>query len=61
MKIQENSTLHHVKVDMLSRKIHLHGDDGEYMCVDDSDYQEFTNMCKFINESLPSEMIEYMY
>ena len=46
---------------MLSRKIHLHGDDGEYMCVDDSDYQEFTNMCKFINESLPSEMIEYMY
>ncbi len=46
---------------MLSRKVHLHGDDGEYLCVDDSDSQQFTNMCKFINETLPSDMIEYKY
>jgi len=61
MNIRENSTLNRVEVDMLSRIIHLHGDDGEYMRVDDSDSQQFTNMCKFINESLPPEMIEYKY
>jgi len=61
MNIRENSTLSHVEVDMLSRKIHLHGDDGEYMCVDDSDSEQFTNMCMFINKTLSEDMITYTY
>jgi hypothetical protein len=61
MNPTDTSTLNHVKVDILSRKIHLHGEDGEYLCVDDSDAQQFTNMCTFINETLPEEMIEYVY
>jgi hypothetical protein len=61
MNIRPDSTLGKVEVDMLSRIIHIHGDDGEYLRVDDSDSQQFTNMCKFINETLPAEMIEYKY
>ncbi len=61
MNIRDDSTLNRVEVDMLSRTIHLHGDDGEYMKVDDSDSDQFTNMCTFINETLPEDMITYTY
>jgi hypothetical protein len=50
-----------VEVDVLSRTIHLHGDDGEYLEVHEPDPQDFTNMCNFINESLNTDMIEYKY
>jgi hypothetical protein len=46
---------------MLSRTIHLHGDDGEYLKVDDSNSDQFTSMCAFINETLPEDMITYTY
>jgi hypothetical protein len=46
---------------MLSRTIHLHGDDGEYLEVHEPDSQDFTNMCKFINETLTTDMINYKY
>jgi hypothetical protein len=46
---------------MLSRIIHLHGDDGEYMKIEESDPDDFTYMCKFINDTLTNDMIKYTY
>ncbi len=61
MNIRSDSTLNRVEVDVLSRTIHLHGDDGEYLEVHEPDPQDFTIMCNFINESLTTDMIEYKY
>jgi hypothetical protein len=61
MNIRDNSTLNRVEVDMLSRTIHLHGDDGEYLKLHEPDAQDFTNMCAFINDSLTEDMITYTY
>lgn len=46
---------------MLSRTIHLHGDDGEYLKLHEPDAQDFTNMCAFINDALTENMITYTY
>lgn len=61
MNIRDNSTLNRVEVDILSRTIHLHGDDGEYMEVYEPDHTDFTKMCNFINATLSEDMIEYKY
>ena len=61
MQITDYSTLNRVEIDMLSRTIHLHGDDGEYIKVEESDAEDFTKMCTFVNQTLPTEMIEYRY
>lgn len=61
MNIRDNSTLNRVEVDILSRTIHLHGDDGEYMEVHEPDHTDFTKMCKFINDTLSEDMILYKY
>lgn len=61
MNIRDNSTLHRVEVDMTSRTIHLHGDDGEYLKIEEDDSEDFTRMCSFINQSLTPDMIKYNY
>jgi hypothetical protein len=61
MNIRSDSTLERVEVDVLSRTIHLHGYDGEYLEVHEPDSQDFTNMCKFINETLTEDRIQYRY
>lgn len=61
MNIRDNSTLNRVEVDMLSRTIHLHGDDGEYLKLEEKDPDDFTYMCKFINDTLTGDMIKYTY
>lgn len=61
MNIRSNSTLNKVKVNMLTREITLYGDDGEELLIENNTSNEFVNMCNFINNSLPDEMIEYTY
>ncbi len=61
MNITDQSVLHRVEVDMLSRTFHLHGDDGEYLKVEETNPEDFTKMCSFVNATLPPEMIEYRY
>lgn len=61
MNIRDNSTLNRVEVDMLSRIIHLHGDDGEYLKIEEEDSEDFTKMCTFINETLTEDMIKYNF
>ena len=61
MEIREDSTLARVKVNMLSRGVTLIGDDGEIIDVENTNSEEFINMCSFINETLSEEMIEYTY
>jgi hypothetical protein len=61
MQITDTSTLNRVEIDMLSRTIHLHGDDGEYLKVEEKDSEDFTKMCNFVNQTLSSDMIEYKY
>lgn len=61
MNIRENSTLSRVEVDMTSRTIHLHGDDGEYLKIEEEDSEDFTKMCAFINETLTEDMIKYNF
>jgi hypothetical protein len=61
MRITDESTLGWVEIDMLSRTIHLHGDDGEYLKVEESDPDDFTKMCSFVNQTLSEDMIEYKY
>lgn len=61
MNITDYSTLNRVEIDMLSRTIHLHGDDGEYLKVEEKDANDFTRMCTFVNATLPDEMIEYKF
>lgn len=52
-----------VKVDILSRKITLYGDDGEKMELAESNSDDFTRMCNFINETLVNQqdIIEYVF
>lgn len=61
MNIRPDSSLHKVKINMLSRVVTLIGDDGETLDIENNSANEFTNMCKFINESLTDDMIEYTY
>ena len=61
MSIRSESTLHKVEVNMLSRVITLFGYDGEKLDIENNSADEFINMCKFINESLTEDMIEYTY
>lgn len=61
MNIRSDSTLHKVKVNMLTRVVTLIGDDGETMDIENNTANEFTQMCNFINESLTEDMIEYTY
>ena len=61
MNIRSDSTLHKVKVNMLTRVVTLIGDDGESMDIENNTANEFTRMCNFINESLTEDMIEYTY
>jgi len=61
MQITDYSTLGRVEIDMLSRVIHLHGDDGEYLKVEESNPEDFTKMCAFVNQTLTPDMIEYKY
>lgn len=53
---------------MLSRKINLYGDDGEHIEISESNGDDFTAMCKFVNETLTEEVqedfqvdVEYVY
>ena len=59
--IRPESMLHSVKVNMLSRVVTLLGEDGEEITIENNSAEEFTNMCNFINESLPDDRIEYTY
>lgn len=61
MNIRPDSTLHKVKVNVLTRVVTLIGDDGEEMDIENNSANEFTKMCNFINESLSEDMIEYTY
>ncbi len=53
---------------MLSRKIDLYGDDGEHVQIAESNGDDFTSMCKFVNETLTEDVqksfqvdVEYVY
>lgn len=61
MNVRPESTLHKVKVNMLTRVVTLIGEDGETLDIENNTANEFTRMCNFINESLTEEMIEYTY
>lgn len=61
MDVRPESTLHSVKVNMLTRVVTLIGHDGETVDVENNTANEFTRMCNFINESLTDDMIEYTY
>jgi len=61
MDVKPESTLHSVKVNMLTRVVTLIGHDGESVDVENNSANEFTKMCTFINESLSDDMIEYTY
>lgn len=61
MNIRSDSTLHKVKVNMLSRVVTLIGDDGETVDIENNTANEFIRMCNLINESLDENMIEYTY
>jgi hypothetical protein len=61
MDVKPESTLHSVKVNMLTRVVTLIGHDGESVDVENNTANEFTRMCTFINESLSDDMIEYTY
>jgi hypothetical protein len=61
MNVRPDSTLHKVKVNMLTRVVTLMGDDGESVDIENNTANEFTRICKLINDSLTEEMIEYTY
>lgn len=61
MEVRPDSTLHSVKVNMLTRVVTLIGHDGETVEVESNTANEFIQMCTFINESLTDDMIEYTY
>ena len=61
MNVRPDSTLHKVKVNMLTRVVTLIGDDGESVDIENNTANEFTRICKLINHSLTEEMIEYTY
>ena len=61
MNVRSDSTLHKVKVNMLSRVVTLIGDDGESVDIENNTANEFIRMCNLINESLDENMIEYTY
>lgn len=61
MDPRPDSTLHSVKVNMLTRVVTLIGEDGEKIDVENNTANEFIQMCTFINESLTEDMIEYTY
>lgn len=61
MNVRPESTLHKVKVNMLTRVVTLIGDDGESVDIENNTANEFIRMCNLINESLTEEMIEYTY
>jgi len=61
MEVRPESTLHSVKVNMLTRVVTLIGHDGETVEVENNTANEFVQMCTFINESLSDDMIEYTY
>ena len=61
MNVRPESTLHSVKVNMLTRVVTLIGHDGESVDVENNTSNEFVQMCTFINESLSDDMIEYTY
>ncbi len=61
MNVRPDSTLHKVKVNMLTRVVTLIGDDGESVDIENNTANEFTRICKLINDSLTEEMIEYTY
>lgn len=68
MPIQDDSNLSKVSINMLSRTINLYGDDGEHLQINESDGDDFTAMCKFVNETLTEEVqkvfmvdVEYVY
>ncbi len=61
MEVRPESTLHSVKVNMLTRVVTLIGHDGESVEVENNTANEFLQMCTFINKSLTEDMIEYTY
>ena len=61
MDVRPESTLHSVKVNMLTRVVTLIGHDGESVDDENNTANEFVQMCTFINESLSDDMIEYTY
>ena len=68
MQIRDDSNLSKVSINMLSRTINLYGDDGEHLQINESDGDDFTSMCKFVNETLTEEVqkdfmvdVEYVY
>ena len=61
MEVRPDSTLHSVKVNMLTRVVTLIGHDGETVDVENNTANEFVQMCTFINDSLSDDMIEYTY
>ena len=61
MNVRPDSTLHKVKVNMLTRVVTLIGDDGESVDIENNTANEFIRMRNLINESLTEDMIEYTY
>lgn len=61
MEVRPESSLHKVKVNMLTRVVTLIGDDGESVDIENNTANEFMRMCNLINESLTEDMIEYTY
>jgi len=63
MEPNSNSTLHHVVINIRERTIELHGDDGEVKIEkcswDERGCQQFENMVKFCQDTLPPEMRTY--
>ena len=63
MEVKPNSVLHHVVINVKNRSIELYGDDGEVK-VEKCDWtpegcEQFENMVKFCQDTLPPEMRTY--
>lgn len=63
MSINPNSKLKKVQVNVLTRVVTMHSNNGEILSVENNTADEFVRMCDFINshEDLTEEMIEYVY
>ena len=61
MEVRQDSLLHKVKVNVLTRNVTLIGYHGEEVEIPNNTANEFTRMCNFINETLTEDMVEYTY
>jgi len=59
--IPADTQLASVKINILNRTISLYGDGGEELQLIEANSEDFTAMCSFVNETLPDDMIDYVY